>query len=155
MSLIIRRMDILDNGSEHYEIMSGRERIGMIYCLGSQVGGDQVWRWSFVFMRGGGNVAPSLSRAKAAARAVWDEWLRQAALAEAAPSDESPAPPAAAADDIDHVLAEFDGDARAAIGALLHDLGALAADAQAVVSKGYVRGIDFTSAHAKRRLRPR
>lgn len=44
---------------------------------------------------------------------------------------------------IDAVLDEFGGDARAAIKALLHDLDALAADARAMVSRGYVRGYDF------------
>jgi hypothetical protein len=38
--------------------------------------------------------------------------------------------------DIDAALAEFGGDARAAIGALLHDIGVLATDTQAVISKG-------------------
>lgn len=42
--------------------------------------------------------------------------------------------------DIDAVLQEFDGDVRAAIGALLHDLAVLAADFMATVSHGYVRG---------------
>jgi hypothetical protein len=38
------------------------------------------------------------------------------------------------------VLAEFGGDARAAIAALLHDLHTLALDAEASTSRGYVRG---------------
>ena len=42
--------------------------------------------------------------------------------------------------DVDAVLAEFGGDARAAIAALLHDLEALALDAEACASRGYVRG---------------
>lgn len=41
--------------------------------------------------------------------------------------------------DIDAVLEEFAGDARAAIRALLHDIGALAADYDRSVSRGYVR----------------
>lgn len=45
---------------------------------------------------------------------------------------------------VDEVLVEFGGDARKAIAALLHDLDALAADARSVVSRGFVRGIDFT-----------
>ncbi len=42
--------------------------------------------------------------------------------------------------EIDAVLAEFDGDARLAIAAQLHDVAALAADFEASTSKGYVRG---------------
>lgn len=42
--------------------------------------------------------------------------------------------------EVDAVLAEFEGDARAAIRALLHDLAALAADRALTVSHGYVRG---------------
>jgi hypothetical protein len=41
--------------------------------------------------------------------------------------------------DVDAVLEEFGGDARAALRALLHDLAELAADYDAWVSKGYVR----------------
>ena len=43
-------------------------------------------------------------------------------------------------EDIDAIIAEFDGDPRAAILALLHDLTQLALDSEAVVSKGFVRG---------------
>jgi len=42
--------------------------------------------------------------------------------------------------DVDAVLAEFAGDPREAIRALLHDLDALARDADRLVSHGYVRG---------------
>ena len=42
--------------------------------------------------------------------------------------------------DVDAVLYEFKGDARAAIRGLLHDLAALAADANSTTSHGYVRG---------------
>jgi hypothetical protein len=42
--------------------------------------------------------------------------------------------------DVDAVLAEFAGDHRAAIAALLHDLQVLARDAEASTSWGYVRG---------------
>jgi hypothetical protein len=42
--------------------------------------------------------------------------------------------------EVDAVLAEFGGDARAAITALLHDLHMLAHDAEASTSHGYVRG---------------
>lgn len=47
-------------------------------------------------------------------------------------------------DEVDAVLAEFGGDARAAIRGLLHDLDALAADARAAISHGYVRGGNAT-----------
>lgn len=43
--------------------------------------------------------------------------------------------------EIDAVLAEFEGDARKALAALLHDLEALAADRASTVSFGYVRGL--------------
>jgi hypothetical protein len=42
--------------------------------------------------------------------------------------------------DVDAVLFEFQGDARAAIRGLLHDLAMLAEDANATTSHGYVRG---------------
>ena len=42
--------------------------------------------------------------------------------------------------EIDAVLDEFGGDARAAIGALLHDWDALARDAVRAISHGFVRG---------------
>lgn len=42
--------------------------------------------------------------------------------------------------EVDAVIAEFDGDPRAAIAALLHDLSVLASDAEASTSRGYVRG---------------
>ncbi len=52
------------------------------------------------------------------------------------------APPAAAAEaaEVDAILAEFGGDARQAIAALLHDLAVLATDRSNVVSFGFVRG---------------
>lgn len=43
--------------------------------------------------------------------------------------------------DVDEVIAEFGGDARKAVRALLHDLAVLAADYDASVSRGYVRGV--------------
>lgn len=43
-------------------------------------------------------------------------------------------------DEIDAVVAEFGGDYRQAIRALLHDLTQLALDSEAAVSKGFVRG---------------
>ncbi|PSC04291.1 hypothetical protein SLNSH_14990 [Alsobacter soli] len=43
-------------------------------------------------------------------------------------------------EEVDAVLAEFGGDARAAIRALLADLATLAEDREASVSNGYVRG---------------
>ena len=42
--------------------------------------------------------------------------------------------------EIDEVLAEFEGDHRMAIAALLQDLATLAGDYQGSVSKGFVRG---------------
>ena len=45
--------------------------------------------------------------------------------------------------DIDEVLAEFDGDHRGAIGALLRDLAILASDYESTVSRGCVRGFAF------------
>ena len=42
--------------------------------------------------------------------------------------------------EIDAVLAEFGGDAREAIRALLHDVAALARGFEGQVSRGYVRG---------------
>lgn len=47
-----------------------------------------------------------------------------------------------AADDaeIDAVLAEFGGDPRQAIAALLHDMTVLVRDAESIVSRGFVRG---------------
>lgn len=42
--------------------------------------------------------------------------------------------------EVEVVLAEFAGDARAAMRALLHDIAVLAEDFEASVSRGYVRG---------------
>ena len=42
--------------------------------------------------------------------------------------------------EIDALIAEFGGDSRAAIAALLHDLAVLAMDAYENTSRGYVRG---------------
>lgn len=42
--------------------------------------------------------------------------------------------------EIDAVIAEFEGNLRAAIAALLHDLAMLAADFDRSVSRGYRRG---------------
>jgi trans-2-enoyl-CoA reductase len=42
--------------------------------------------------------------------------------------------------EIDQVIAEFGGDAREAIRALLHDLSSLAADQHRTTSYGYLRG---------------
>jgi hypothetical protein len=42
--------------------------------------------------------------------------------------------------EIDEIMAEFDGDYRQAIRALLHDLTQAALDSEAAVSKGFVRG---------------
>ncbi len=43
-------------------------------------------------------------------------------------------------EEIDAVVAEFGGDVRQAIRALLHDLTQIALDSEAAVSRGYVRG---------------
>ena len=43
-------------------------------------------------------------------------------------------------EEVDAVIAEFGGDPRLAIRALLHDLTQIALDSDAVVSRGYVRG---------------
>lgn len=43
--------------------------------------------------------------------------------------------------EVDAIVAEFRGDVRAAIRALLHDLTVLALDRALTVSRGYVRGI--------------
>jgi len=60
------------------------------------------------------------------------------------PDDSPPTTPdAGRVLEVDSVLAEFDGDARAAIAALLHDLDALARDAAEATSRGYVRGRFF------------
>lgn len=53
---------------------------------------------------------------------------------------DQPAKPTITDEDVDEVLAEFAGDPREAIKALLHDLDALARDADRLVSHGYVRG---------------
>jgi hypothetical protein len=54
----------------------------------------------------------------------------QVAIAQTFPTDEN----------VDQVLAEFGGDPRAAIRALLHDLATLAEDHESKVSRGFVRG---------------
>jgi ATP-dependent exoDNAse (exonuclease V) alpha subunit len=46
----------------------------------------------------------------------------------------------AADEEIDAIIAEFGGDPRQAIRALLHDLTELAMDSEAAVSRGFVRG---------------
>ena len=43
-------------------------------------------------------------------------------------------------EEIDVIVAEFGGDPKAAIRALLHDLTQIAMDSEAAVSRGYVRG---------------
>ena len=43
-------------------------------------------------------------------------------------------------EEVDALLAEFGGDPRKAIRALLHDLTELAIDSEAAVSRGFVRG---------------
>jgi hypothetical protein len=46
----------------------------------------------------------------------------------------------ATGEEIDAVIAEFGGDPKLAIRALLHDLTKIALDSDAAVSRGYVRG---------------
>lgn len=58
----------------------------------------------------------------------------------------SPQPEYPSEADVEAVLYEFKGDAREAIRALLHDLAVLAADYQASVSTGFVRGQGYTLA---------
>ena len=53
--------------------------------------------------------------------------------------------------EIDTVLAEFGGDARRAIGALLHDLAVLAADSQANISRWFTRGRTIRSRRSAQR----
>jgi hypothetical protein len=50
------------------------------------------------------------------------------------------APVDATDEEIDAIVAEFGGDARLAIRALLHDLTQISLDCEAAVSRGYVRG---------------
>lgn len=54
--------------------------------------------------------------------------------------DDQPAITVITDQEIDAVLCEAKGDAREAIRMLLHDLAVLAADAERLVSKGFVRG---------------
>ncbi len=62
-------------------------------------------------------------------------------------TESAPAPePNAIEAEIDEVLAEFGGDWRAAIGALLHDLSAVLLDADRSSSRGFLRGRFFTGA---------
>ena len=42
--------------------------------------------------------------------------------------------------EVERLLVEFQGDPRAAIRALLHDLDVIVADYEASISKGYLRG---------------
>jgi hypothetical protein len=45
-----------------------------------------------------------------------------------------------AGSEVDAILAEFGGDARAAIAALMHDTRVLLADAEQATSRGFLRG---------------
>lgn len=54
---------------------------------------------------------------------------------------------------IDTVLAEFDGDARAAIGALLHNRDELLRDADRAASLGFLRGRFSQGARPVRELK--
>ena len=55
--------------------------------------------------------------------------------------------------EIDSVLAEFDGDARAAIGALLHNRDELLRDADRAASLGFLRGRFSEGARPVRELK--
>ena len=55
-------------------------------------------------------------------------------------ADQMPPPSPSIEQEVDDLLAEFNGDARAAIAALFHDLSALALDAETTTSRGFVRG---------------
>ena len=59
-------------------------------------------------------------------------------MSDAAPSADTPESYPRAAD-VDDVLAEFGGDPRAAIAALLRDLDTLARDYEGAVSRGFTR----------------
>lgn len=48
--------------------------------------------------------------------------------------------------EVDAMVEEFEGDLRAVIRALLHDLALLAADFAGAVSRGYVRGQESAGA---------
>jgi hypothetical protein len=146
MGLTIKKRQMVVG--EMYEVLSGGALVGFINR--EPGAGDKIWQWGLTLGVSGTRVAPSLARAKEGVRLAWDEWLRAAKLAEAEPAPTAELSADAIEADIDAALAEFGGDARATIGALLHDLGTLAHDAQAVVSKGYVRGIAFSSARGRR-----
>lgn len=66
------------------------------------------------------------------------------------PSDRNSAPPVTEAE-VDAVLAEFDGDGRTAIRALLEDIATLAHDHVTNVSLGFVRGEVFGKKVRQRR----
>jgi len=60
-------------------------------------------------------------------------------MSEPAP-DTQPSGPAISEEEIDAVIEEAKGDAREAVRMLLHDLAVMAADADRLVSNGFVRG---------------
>lgn len=55
--------------------------------------------------------------------------------------------------EVDAIIAEFGGDVRAAIRALLHDIAVLAEDFTASVSRGYIRRGFLASAQNVQRRR--
>jgi hypothetical protein len=55
-------------------------------------------------------------------------------------------------EEIDAIVAEFGGDHRAAIRALLHDLTTVIMDSKAAVSRGYVRGNLFDCASGNQKV---
>jgi hypothetical protein len=148
MALTIRPRDQF--GGEAYDVLSGDVSVGFIIRPASATD-RPVYRWGLNLGLSGHRVSPSLARAKEGVFLAWREWLRAAALAETEVTASEPLPSDAIEADVDAALAEFGGDTRATIRALLHDIGVLASDAQAVISRGYVRGVAFTSARAMRR----
>lgn len=148
MPLTIRKLDAL--GGEAYDVLSGTARVGFIRRPPGGIG-DPVYQWGLVLGQSGHRVAPSLARAKEGVRLAWDEWLATAGLTETTEAGETALSEDAIEADVDAALAEFGGDARAAVRALLHDIGVLAHDAQAVISRGYIRGVAFSSARSRRK----
>ena len=77
--------------------------------------------------------------------------MAEAPISSPAPNDAAAGQPPVDAQ-IDEVLAEFGGDPRAAIAALLQDLATLAGDFEGSVSRGYVRR-SVSAARLRRRAR--
>ena len=149
MALTIRPREQF--GGETYDVVSGGASVGFIIRPPSVSNDRPVYQWGLNVGPSGHRVSPSLARAKEGVFLAWQEWLRTAALVETETGEPETMPADAIEADIDAALAEFGGDARATIRALLHDIGVLASDAQAVISRGYVRGVAFSSARARKK----